>query len=78
MKAAVSLPDDVFAEAEALRQTLGTSRSALYAAALRDYLSRHRPDSVTAALDAIYAETESDFDPALQAAAAQILERSEW
>jgi metal-responsive CopG/Arc/MetJ family transcriptional regulator len=78
MKTAVSLPDDVFAEAEALSQALGTSRSGLYAAALREYLARHRPDSVTAALDAIYAETGSAFDPALQAAAAQILERTEW
>jgi metal-responsive CopG/Arc/MetJ family transcriptional regulator len=78
MKTAVSLPDDVFAEAEALRQELGTSRSALYAAALREYLARHRPEAVTAALDALYGETESALDPALRAAAAQVLEHTEW
>jgi len=78
MKTAVSLPDDVFAEAEALSQTLGTTRSSLYAAALREYLARHQPDSVTAALDAIYAQTDREFDPALQAAAAQVLEHTEW
>jgi metal-responsive CopG/Arc/MetJ family transcriptional regulator len=78
MKTAVSLPDDVFAEAEALSKTLGTSRSSLYAAALREYLTRHRPDAVTAALDALYGQTEVRLDPALRAAAAQILEHSEW
>jgi metal-responsive CopG/Arc/MetJ family transcriptional regulator len=78
MKTAVSLPDDVFAEAEALSKTLGTSRSALYAAALRDYLARHHADAVTAALDVLYGHAEVGLDPALQSAAAQILERSEW
>ena len=58
MKTAVSLPDDVFAEAEMLSRTLGTSRSSLYAAALREYLARHRPDAITAALDALYRAAE--------------------
>jgi len=78
MKTAVSLPDDVFEEAEALSQALGTSRSALYAAALREYLARHRPDAITAALDVIYGAVDSDLDPALHGAAAQVLEHTEW
>jgi metal-responsive CopG/Arc/MetJ family transcriptional regulator len=78
MKTAVSLPDDVFEEAEALSQTLGTSRSALYAAALREYLARHRPDAITAALDGIYGAADSDLDPALHGAAAQVVEHTEW
>jgi metal-responsive CopG/Arc/MetJ family transcriptional regulator len=78
MKTAISLPDDLFAEAEALATELGTSRSHLYASAVREYLARHRPDAVTAALDRVYASADLRADPAVAAAAAQILARSEW
>ena len=78
MKTAVSLPDDIFAEAEALAEAQRMSRSRLYAAALREYLARHQPDAVTEALDAVYAIESSSLDPALSAAAAQVLQRSEW
>lgn len=78
MKTAVSLPDDIFAEAEALAEAQRMSRSRLYAAALREYLSRHQPDAVTEALDAVYATESSSLHPALSAAAAQVLQRSEW
>ena len=40
MKTAISLPDDLFADAEALAQQLEMSRSRLYVAALREYLAR--------------------------------------
>jgi hypothetical protein len=50
----------------------------LYAAALREYLARHQPDVVTEALDAVYATESSRLDPALAAAAAQVLQRNEW
>jgi metal-responsive CopG/Arc/MetJ family transcriptional regulator len=78
MKTAVSLPDDVFAEAEALAESQGLTRSRLYTAALREYLARHQPDTVTAALDAVYASESSDIDPALGAAALRNLQRAEW
>jgi len=78
MKTAVSLPDDVFAQAEALAAAQGVTRSHLYMAALCEYLARHQPDAVTEALDAVYATEPSQLDPGLTAAAAQILQRSEW
>jgi predicted transcriptional regulator len=78
MKTAVSLPDDVFAEAEALAESQQMTRSGLYTAALREYLARHQPDAVTEGLDAVYATEPSGLDPALAAAAAQVLQRSEW
>jgi metal-responsive CopG/Arc/MetJ family transcriptional regulator len=78
MKTAVSLPDDIFAEAEALAGAQRMSRSRLYAAALREYLARHQPDMVTEALDAVYATESSSLDPALAAAATQVLQRTEW
>jgi metal-responsive CopG/Arc/MetJ family transcriptional regulator len=78
MKTAVSLPDDVFAEAEALAEAQGVTRSGLYTAALREYLARHHPDAVTEALDALYATESSKLEPGLAAAAAETLQRSEW
>jgi predicted transcriptional regulator len=78
MKTAISLPDDLFAEAEALAAELGTSRSRLYASAVREYLARHRPDAVTAALDRVYADEDSHADPAVIAAAARALADVEW
>jgi metal-responsive CopG/Arc/MetJ family transcriptional regulator len=78
MKTAVSLPDEVFAEAEALAAAKGMTRSGLYTAALREYLARHQPDAVTRALDEVYATEASELDPALAAAAWRVLQRSEW
>jgi len=48
MKTAVSLPNDLFAAAEQLAVRLGTSRSAVYAAALRESLARHEPRALSA------------------------------
>jgi len=78
MKTAISVPDDLFAEADALAREIGTSRSQLYAAALREYLLRHRPDAVTAALDRLYAAEDSRLEPDLAHAAARVLARTEW
>ena len=72
MKTAVSLPDDVFAEAEALAETQRVTRSGLYTAALREYLARHQPPAVTEALDAVYATEPSRLDPALAVAALRL------
>lgn len=62
MKTAISIPDPLFAAAEAAARQLGLSRSALYARALRRYLSRHRQAAVTERLDAVYATQPSHAD----------------
>jgi metal-responsive CopG/Arc/MetJ family transcriptional regulator len=78
MKTAISLPEELFAEADALARRLGSSRSALFAAALREYLARHEPDAVTATLDRVYSEERATFEPVLAAAAVRTLAASEW
>jgi metal-responsive CopG/Arc/MetJ family transcriptional regulator len=79
MKTAISIPDDVFQEAERVAAELKQSRSQLYSRAVREYVTRHSVDKVTAALDAVYAtepdESELEF---LRLAAQRTLERSEW
>ncbi|HET6497787.1 MAG TPA: hypothetical protein VFH17_01850 [Coriobacteriia bacterium] len=77
MKTAISIPDDVFEDAEALARATRQSRSQLYSRAVREYVARHAPDSVTAALDTVCAELPPDAGFAT-AAARRTLERSEW
>ena len=78
MKTAVSVPDDVFANAELLAHRKHMSRSRLYTAALREYLARHEPNAVTAALNAVFESEPSRQDPNLAWAARRALERTEW
>jgi metal-responsive CopG/Arc/MetJ family transcriptional regulator len=78
MKTAISIPDDLFADAEALTRKLKKSRSQLYAEAIREYLARHDPDAVTEALNQVWDEIEEKTDPAVSAASARILQRTDW
>jgi predicted transcriptional regulator len=79
MKTAISIPDDVFAGAEQLAADMHQSRSLLYTRAVREYLARHSPDRVTAALDAVYGgEEDAHEQEFLHAAGRSTLERSEW
>jgi predicted transcriptional regulator len=78
MKTAVSLPDDVYAEAEELVRRLKITRSELYANALREYVARHDPEAVTSALDRVYEDVDAEPDPGLRAAAVETLKRVDW
>ena len=53
MKTAISLPDDLFADAERLARRLKKARSRVYSEAIREYVARHDPDVVTGRLDEV-------------------------
>lgn len=57
MKTAVSLPDDLFRQAEFAARRLSVSRSQLYATALAEYLDRQSGAAITERLNEVY-ETE--------------------
>ena len=78
MKTAVSLPDDVFREAERQARRTRKSRSQLYAEALAEYLARHAPDEVTQAMNGVVDQLKEPTDPFVSAAARRVLEGSEW
>ena len=79
MKTAISLPDPLFEAAERQARRTGKSRSQLYADALAEYLLRHAPEEVTAAMNQVMERLgNSAGDPFLTAAARRTLERSEW
>jgi metal-responsive CopG/Arc/MetJ family transcriptional regulator len=78
MKTAISIPDDLFDDAERLARVLKKSRSRLYGDAVREYVARHSADQITEAMDqALEAMTSSDSDFATSAAR-RALERSDW
>lgn len=60
MKAAVSIPDDVFADLESHAEDTGESRSAIVTKALRQYLGTIREQAITQQLNAVYGE---DYEP---------------
>lgn len=78
MKTAVSLPDDVFEQAERQARRTRKSRSQLYADALSEYLARHAPDEVTEAMNGVVDQLKKPNDAFVSAAARRALERSEW
>ena len=78
MKTAVSIPDDVFEEAERLARRMKKSRSELYSRALADFVACHAQDRVTEAMNQTCEKLGEDTDGFVSAAANRILERSEW
>lgn len=78
MKTAVSIPDDVFEEAERLAAELKTSRSHLYSRALREFVARHAPNRITEAMNRVIEEVGSDVDDFTRRASRRALEQTEW
>ncbi|HSK81528.1 MAG TPA: hypothetical protein VLQ45_34050 [Thermoanaerobaculia bacterium] len=78
MKTAVSIPDDVFEEAERLVVELQTSRSQLYSRALQEFVARHAPDRLTEAMNRVVDEVGSEVDEFTQRASRRVLEQVEW
>ncbi len=79
MKTAVSLPNEVFDDAERYAKRAGKSRSQLYAEALSEYLTRHVPDEVTERMNAVLDELgDTASDPFVTRAARRRLAKVEW
>ena len=82
MKVAVSIPDDVFADADRLAQRLNTSRSAVYARALRKFVSDNDEQSITAQINAVVdslTEEEKEEDLRfVRRASALMVKRIDW
>lgn len=78
MKTAVSIPDDLFKQADRLAERLHTSRSSIYARALAEFLARHDADQVTALMDQTIAEAGAADTSFTSAAARHTLRETEW
>jgi metal-responsive CopG/Arc/MetJ family transcriptional regulator len=78
MKAAVSVPDDVFEQIERLARREGRSRSEVFSAALREYVARHVPDEVTESMNAVADRIGESRETLVTEASKRLLENSEW
>jgi len=78
MKTAVSIPDEIFEEAERLARRTKRSRSDVYSRALAEYVARHAPDRVTEAMDRALAALDEPADPFASTVGRRTLARTEW
>ena len=78
LKTAVSIPDEIFEKVERLAKREQRSRSAVYSAALREYVARHAPDETTEAMNQACDRVGTGPDGFLTVAAQQVMERVEW
>jgi len=78
MKTTVSIPDDVFEEAERLASRLEITRSQLYARALAEFVARHDDDCLTTLMDKAVREAGREGESFLRAAIQLASQRVEW
>jgi metal-responsive CopG/Arc/MetJ family transcriptional regulator len=78
MKTAISIPDELFKEADHLAHRLRISRSELYASAVADYIGDHRKEAVTERLNEIYENQPSSVDAVLNTLQFASLHKDEW
>lgn len=78
MKTAISLPDDVFNEAERFARRSRKTRSQLYAEAITEYLARHAPDDITERVNRVCDKIGTEQDSFATEAARQLLSKETW
>ena len=78
MKTAISIPDRLFAEAEALAERLSLSRSAIYRRALEAYLQTFREDELIRRINEVCADVDTSLPPEQERATAELWSHGEW
>jgi metal-responsive CopG/Arc/MetJ family transcriptional regulator len=78
MKTAISIPDDLFEEAESVAKRLGLSRSEMFARAVRAFVQRNRGQGVTDRLNRVYSAECSKLDPSITHMQTASIPREEW
>jgi metal-responsive CopG/Arc/MetJ family transcriptional regulator len=78
MKTAISIPEDIYRDAEDAAKRLGMSRSRLYSEAVADFLNRYRKDDIKVKLNKVHAFGSLGVDPVLAAIQLASLSQEEW
>ena len=78
MKTAISIPDSLFKETEALAKTLGLNRSALYRTALEFFLRKHREAELVHRINEVCSDVDTSLPADLEQAVVTTLGRHEW
>jgi metal-responsive CopG/Arc/MetJ family transcriptional regulator len=77
VKTAVSIPDELFEEAEKAARASGISRSRLYSEALRRYLASRTSGDITARINAVCAEVDTGLEEGWARMQSEVLARDE-
>jgi metal-responsive CopG/Arc/MetJ family transcriptional regulator len=78
MKTAVSVPDDLFRQAETAARRLGVSRSQLYSTAIAEFLMHRQTGAVTERLNEVYAFQPARVDPDVHSAQLSSVHKESW
>ena len=78
LKTAISIPEDIYRDAEDTAKKLGMTRSRLYSTAVADFLKRYRKEDIKLKLNDVYAAGNSGINPALVAMQLTSLPKEEW
>jgi predicted transcriptional regulator len=78
VKTAVSVPDELFRQAEAAARRLRVSRSELYAKAIAEFLKRQDARAITERLNDVYSGQPAKVDPGLHRAQLKSLAKDAW
>lgn len=78
MKTAISIPENIYRDAEDVAKRLGMTRSRLYSAAIADFLNRYQKDDIKAKLNEVYASGSPGVDPVLATMQLASLSPEEW
>lgn len=65
MKTAISIPDDLFDQAQSTAKKLGIPRSQLFARAVREFISNHDATNITERINALLSQQDVSLDPDL-------------
>ena len=78
METAVSIPHDIYQQAEAWAQKLGLSREQFIVQALEQWIKAQRDEEITQQLNEVYEQEDSSLDPVLMQMQLTALEPEEW
>ena len=78
MKTAISIPDQIFNDAEGLAIRLGISRSQLYAKAVAEYTKLRKTENITEILNKVYSVEDSTLDKELSSMQFGSLGKDGW
>lgn len=78
MKAAISLPDPLFAAVEQLARKRKLTRSRLIALALADYLALQEARNLTERINHVVRESEGEYDPGVKATQVRRVRKAGW
>ena len=62
MKTAISIPDNLFTEAEITAKQLGLARSQLYVRAIKEFIEHHNKDKITEKLNILYSDAVAEYE----------------